>query len=74
VDLGGDAKEELPCEYTDEKMELGYNAAYIEEILKQTDGDEVVFELSSPVSAGVIYSADRTEDYLCLIMPLRLAD
>lgn len=74
VDLGGEAKEELPCEYKDEKMELGYNAAYIEEILRQTDSDEVVFELSSPVSAGIVYSADRTEDYLCLIMPLRLAD
>jgi len=74
VDLGGEAKEELPCEYKDEKMELGYNAAYIEEILKQTDGEEVVLELSSPVSAGIVYSADRTEDYLCLIMPLRLAD
>ena len=74
VDLGGEAKEELPCEYKDEKMELGYNASYVEEILKQTDGEEVVMELSSPVSAGIIYSADRTEDYLCLIMPLRLAD
>jgi DNA polymerase-3 subunit beta len=74
VDLGGEAKEELPCEYKEEKMELGYNASYIEEILRQTDGEEVVFELSSPVSAGIVYSADRTEDYLCLIMPLRLAD
>lgn len=74
VDLGGEAKEELACEYKNDKMELGYNATYVEEILKQTDGDEVVFELSSPVSAGIVYSADRTEDYLCLIMPLRLAD
>ncbi len=74
VDLGGEAREELACEYKDEKMELGYNANYIEEILRQTDGEEVVFELSSPVSAGIVYSADRTDDYLCLIMPLRLAD
>jgi DNA polymerase-3 subunit beta len=74
TDLGGEAKEELPCEYKEEKMELGYNASYIEEILRQVDGEEAVFELSSPVSAGIVYSADRTEDYLCLIMPLRLAD
>lgn len=74
VDLGGEAKEELLCEYKHDKMELGYNATYIEEILRQIDSDEVVFELSSPVSAGVVYAADRTDDYLCLIMPLRLAD
>ena len=74
VDLGGEAKEDLTCEYKHEKMELGYNATYIEEILKQMDSDEVVFELSSPVSAGIVFSADRTEDYLCLIMPLRLAE
>jgi len=74
VDLGGEAKEELPCEYKNDKMELGYNASYIEDILKQISSEEVVFELSSPVSAGVIYAGDRTDDYLCLIMPLRLAD
>lgn len=74
VDLGGEAKEDIPCEYKDDKMELGYNATYIEDILKQIDGEEVVFELSTPVSAGVIYSADRKEDYICLIMPLRLAE
>jgi len=74
IDLGGEAKEELVCEYKHDKMELGYNATYVEEILRQMDSEEVVFELSSPVSAGVIYAADRTDDYLCLIMPLRLAD
>jgi len=74
IDLGGEAKEELPCEYKYDKMELGYNATYIEDILKQMDSEDVVFELSSPVSAGIIYAADRTDDYLCLVMPLRLAD
>jgi DNA polymerase-3 subunit beta len=74
VDLGGEAREELPCEYKSEKMDVGYNASYIEDILKQVDSEEVVFELASPVSAGVVYAADRTEDYICLIMPLRLVD
>lgn len=74
VDLGGEAKEILPCEYTGERLELGYNAHYVSDVLKQMDTEEVVFELSTPVSAGVIYASDRKEDYQCLIMPLRLAE
>ena len=74
VDLGGEAKEVLPCEYEGERLELGYNATYVNDILKQIDCEEVVFELSTAVSAGIVYAADRKEDYLCLIMPLRLAE
>jgi DNA polymerase III subunit beta len=74
VDLGGEAKEILPCEYEGERLELGYNASYVTDVLKQIDSDEVVFELSTPVAAGIIFAADRKEDYLCLIMPLRLAE
>ena len=74
VDLGGEAKEVMPCEYEGDKLILGYNANYVTDVLKQIDSEEVVFELSTPVAAGVMYAADRKEDYLCLIMPLRLAD
>jgi len=75
-DLGGEAKESLPCDYTGEPMDIGYNASYVLDILKQLEGDEVVFELGSPVSAGKIYSSEKKEgeDYLCLLMPLRLAE
>ncbi len=74
VDLGGEAKETLPCEYEGERLELGYNANYVIDVMKQMESEEVVFELSTPVAAGIIYASDRKEDYLCLIMPLRLAE
>ncbi len=75
-DLGGEAKETLPCDYMGEPMDVGYNASYVLDILKQMDGDEVVFELGSPISAGKVYSAQKKEgeEYLCLLMPLRLAE
>ncbi len=75
-DLGGEAKESLPCDYVGEPMEIGYNASYVLDVLKQMDGDEVVFELASSISAGKIYSPEKEEgeDYLCLLMPLRLAE
>jgi DNA polymerase-3 subunit beta len=75
-DLGGEAKENLPCDYLGDPLDIGYNASYVLDILKQMEGDEVVFELGSPISAGKIYSSEKKEgeDYLCLLMPLRLAE
>jgi DNA polymerase-3 subunit beta len=75
TDVGGEGKETVPCDYTGDALELGYNANYVTDILGKIDGDEVVFELSNPVSAGVIYSSEKSKDeFICLIMPLRLAE
>jgi DNA polymerase-3 subunit beta len=75
-DLGGEAKETLPCDYAGEPMDIGYNASYVLDVLKHLEGDEVIFELATAVSAGKIYSSEKKEgeDYLCLLMPLRLAE
>ncbi len=75
ADVGGEAKETLTCDFTGEPVDLGYNATYVTEILGKIDGEEVIFELSSAVAAGIVYSpAVPRENFLCLIMPLRLAD
>ena len=75
-DIGGEAKEEISAEFTDEPMDIGYNALYLLEILSQIESDEVIFELSTPTTAGLVYPTAQKddEDYLCLIMPLRLND
>jgi len=75
ADVGGEGKEVISCDFEGEDIEIGYNAAYVSEIISRIDGDEVVFELSSSVAAGLMYSPEQNkEDFLCLIMPLRLAD
>ncbi|MEW5994278.1 MAG: DNA polymerase III subunit beta [Candidatus Zixiibacteriota bacterium] len=75
ADMGGEGQENLECDYVGEAIDLGYNANYITDVLSKIDSDEVVFELSTPVSAAVVYSAEvAPEDFLCLVMPLRLAD
>ncbi len=75
-DLGGEAKETITCDFASEPLDVGYNATYVLDILKQIDGDEVIFELGTPVSAGMIYSSEKKEDEdtLYLLMPLRLAE
>ncbi len=75
-DLGGEAKETISCDYPGEPMDIGYNATYVSDILKQIDGDEVIFDLGTPVSAAMIYSSEKKEGEECLylVMPLRLAE
>ena len=75
-DLGGEAKESFSCDFKGENIDIGYNANYVLDILKQIDGEEVVWELISPTSAGMVYSTEKKEgeEHLCLIMPLRLAE
>ena len=75
-DFAGEAKETLSAGYEGEEMELGYNAGYVLDILKQLEGEEVLFNLGSPLSAGIIADTVKKNgsDYFYLLMPLRLAD
>lgn len=75
ADVGGEGKETIDCDYQGDPVEIGYNAAYVTEILSKLEGNEAVFELTSAVSAGLVHSPEMPKsDYLCLIMPLRLAE
>ncbi|MDZ4723332.1 MAG: DNA polymerase III subunit beta [candidate division Zixibacteria bacterium] len=75
ADVGGEGKETLDCDFEGEAIEIGYNAAYVNEILSKMDSNDIILELSSAVSAGVVYSPEIPKsDFLCLIMPLRLAE
>jgi len=75
-DVGGEARETISCRYDEDDLEVGYNAYYILDLLKNFGPGDVVFELGTSISAGLVHSADdsRKDDYLCLVMPLRLAD
>ncbi len=72
----GEAEEELQAAYEGEDMVVGFNASYIMDVLKTTESDAVRFELGSPVGAAIIKPAEEPEGetYICLVMPLRLAD
>lgn len=75
TDVGGAAEEIVPCEFSGDPLELGYRASYITDILSRIEEEEIIFELESSVSSGVVYGVNTNKnDYLCLIMPLRLAE
>jgi len=76
----GDATEELDAQYGSDDLDIGYNAAYLLDILRTIDSEEVDIRLNTPVTAGLIAPTAQTdkgsaskEDLLCLVMPLRLA-
>jgi DNA polymerase-3 subunit beta len=70
----GEAREEIPAKFGGDSMEVGYNANYLLDVLKHMDGEDVRFLLGTVVGAAVINAMDQTEDeeYMCLLMPLRL--
>jgi len=75
----GDATEELDAVYGSDDLDIGYNAAYLLDILRTIDSEEVDVRLNTPVTAGLVApaptdkGASAKEDLLCLVMPLRLA-
>jgi len=75
-DVAGEAKETLSAGYEGEELELGYNANYVLDILKQLEGEDALFQLGSNLSAGIITDGAKKNgtDYFYLLMPLRLAD
>lgn len=75
-DIGGEAHEEVPAQYSGEALDIGYDYRYILDIIDRIESEEVVFTIDTPISAGLITPAEQPEgeEYLCLVMPLRLTD
>lgn len=75
-EIGGEARESLNVDYDADEMMIGYNSGYLQDVLRRIESDDVLFELDSAVSAGIIRPGEQMdgEDYVCLLMPLRLND
>lgn len=67
----GEAREEIDIDYSGEEIRTAYNARYILDILRNISSEEVSLELNEPLSPGVIKPVSD-EDYLCVIMPMRI--
>lgn len=74
IERASEARERVLCDYAAEPMDIGFNAKYLTEVLQNVDGEDAVFEFSSPNRAGVVSPADAPdgERLLMLIMPVML--
>jgi DNA polymerase III subunit beta len=72
----GEAQEELSVAYEGDTLEIGFNAAYLLEILKYMPTDEVRMTFKAPERAATCEPVgwDDPASYMTLVMPLRLVD
>ena len=67
----GEARESLPIRYTGEPLEIGFNADFLRDGLESVEDEKVRLKLISPLRPGLIQG--EGDDFLYLIMPIRLA-
>lgn len=67
----GEARESLPVAFAGEPLEIGFNADFLRDGLESVTDETVRLKLISPLRPGLIHG--ETDDFLYLIMPIRLA-
>jgi DNA polymerase III subunit beta len=67
----GEARESLPAPFTGDAMEIGFNAEFLRDGLESVDSDTINVKLISPLRPAVLEG--DADDYVYLIMPIRLA-
>lgn len=74
LDMSSEAKETISCDYSNDEMEIGFNAKYLADVLSNVDGDEAKFEFSTPNRAGIVKPVEEAEgqEMLMLVMPVML--
>jgi DNA polymerase-3 subunit beta len=67
----GEARESLPVAFSGEPLEIGFNAEFLRDGIESIAGDQVKLKLISPLRPAVLEG--ESDDFLYLIMPIRLA-
>src|SRR5690606_34371676 len=72
----GEAADELPVRFEGDQRDIGFNAAYLLEVLRNMPTEEVRMTFKEPERAATIEPVDWKQkgEYLCLVMPLRITD
>ena len=67
----GEARESLPVAFAGEPLEIGFNAEFLRDGVESVNGEQLRLKLISPLRPAVLQGED--DDFLYLIMPIRLA-
>jgi len=67
----GEARESLPVAFAGEPLEIGFNAEFLRDGVESVSGEQLRLKLISPLRPAVLQGDD--DDFLYLIMPIRLA-
>jgi DNA polymerase-3 subunit beta len=75
LDIGASGEEKVVCEYEGVSIEIGFNSAYVNDVLSHLNTEEeIIFKLHSPTKAVVIEPVQKkdNQDLMMLLMPVRL--
>jgi len=74
IERASSANETVSCDFDGDELVIGFNGVYLTEVLGNIDGEDVLFEFSSPNRAGVVTPAQQKDDenIMMLIMPVML--
>jgi len=67
----GDATVEMDIDYSNEDIEIAFNAVYILDLLDSIDDEKVNLILKDQLSPGII-RPEGSDDYTYVVMPMRL--
>ncbi len=68
----GSAQETIGCEIEGEDVEIAFNYSFVLAGLSAVSTKKVYLEVRSPMDPGIL-RAEESEDYLYLVMPVRIA-
>ncbi|MDY4172681.1 MAG: DNA polymerase III subunit beta, partial [Evtepia sp.] len=68
----GNAHDCCPVEGNGNDLEIGFNNKYMMDALKAAPKDKVTLELSSPITPCIIVPAEGEENFLFMVLPVRL--
>ena len=68
----GDARDECPVSGDGRGLEIGFNNKYLMDALKAAPADKVRLELTTGVSPCVILPTEGEENFLYMVLPVRL--
>ena len=76
IEFGAEAHEAIPATFSDEWLQIGYNSAYLMDILRHIDTEEVIFDLKDGGSAAILHPVEQPEDedVKMLLMPIRIME
>ena len=68
----GDASDECPMAGDGQELEIGFNNKYMIDALKAAPADNINLCLNSPISPCIITPADGKDNFLYMVLPVRL--
>ena len=67
----GEANDEIDIDYQGEERSVGYNVTYLTEAVEVVDEERILLEIGEGMKPGVVRAVGN-DDYLCIVMPLKL--